>query len=176
MEYVPFVKKALKRLKDGLAVMQRQLTQEENMRNRHKEQNSLTETYENALALSYKTSEQIERDIQDYTIFFVNLREICVNNLALFRHSQLGDMVKNYIADGLIVAFRNYDSKTWAILEILTRLPSVQLLKSDVTEFLNSTDWILKGLEKRTNGFGCFPIATVYIDILHELFNLDKNM
>lgn len=61
--------------------MQRQLTQEENMRNRHKEQNSFTETYENALALSYKTSEQIERDIQDYTIFFVNLREICVNNL-----------------------------------------------------------------------------------------------
>lgn len=34
---------------------------------------------------------------------------------ALFRHSQLGDMVKNYIADGLIVAFRNYDSKTWAV-------------------------------------------------------------
>lgn len=34
---------------------------------------------------------------------------------ALFRHSQLGDMVKNYIADGLIVAFRNYDSRTWAV-------------------------------------------------------------
>jgi len=34
---------------------------------------------------------------------------------ALFRHSQLGDMVKNYIADGLIVAFKNYDSKTWAV-------------------------------------------------------------
>ncbi|KAL6425099.1 hypothetical protein ACFW04_009413 [Cataglyphis niger] len=81
MEYVPFIKKALKRLKDSLAVMQRQLTQEENMRNRHKEQNSLTETYENALALSHKTSEEIEQNIKDYTIFFVNLREICVNNL-----------------------------------------------------------------------------------------------
>lgn len=34
---------------------------------------------------------------------------------ALFRHSQLGDMVKNYIADGLIVAFRNYGSRTWAV-------------------------------------------------------------
>ncbi|XP_070171191.1 tRNA (32-2'-O)-methyltransferase regulator THADA isoform X2 [Polyergus mexicanus] len=81
MEYIPFVKKALKRLKDSLAVMQRQLIQEENMRNRHKEQNSLNETYENALALSYKTSEEIEQNITDYTIFFVNLREICVNNL-----------------------------------------------------------------------------------------------
>lgn len=62
------------------------------------------------------------------------------------------------------------------MLEILTRLPSVKLLKSDVTDFLNSTDWILKGLEKRTSGFGCFLIATVYIDILHKLYNLDKNM
>jgi hypothetical protein len=34
---------------------------------------------------------------------------------ALFRHSQLGDMVKNYIADGLMVAFRNYESGTWAV-------------------------------------------------------------
>lgn len=34
---------------------------------------------------------------------------------ALFRHSQLGDMVKNYIADGLMVAFRNYESRTWAV-------------------------------------------------------------
>lgn len=71
----------MKRLKDSLAVMQRQLIQEKNLRNRHKEQNNLAETYENALALSYKTSEQIERNIEDYTIFFVNLCEICVNNL-----------------------------------------------------------------------------------------------
>ncbi|EFN66762.1 Thyroid adenoma-associated protein [Camponotus floridanus] len=81
MEYVPFVKKALKRLKDSLTVLQRQLTQEENMRNRYKEQNNLIETYENALALSYKTSEEIKQNIMDYTIFFINLREICVDNL-----------------------------------------------------------------------------------------------
>lgn len=61
--------------------MQRQLTQEENMRNCYKEQNNLTETYENTLALSYKTSEEIKQNIMDYTIFFINLREICVNNL-----------------------------------------------------------------------------------------------
>jgi len=55
-------------------------------------------------------------------------------------------------------------------------LPSIQLLKSDVIDFLNTTDWILEGLEKGINGFGCFPIATVYIDILHKLYNLDENM
>lgn len=58
------------------------------------------------------------------------------------------------------------------------RLPSVriQLLKSDVTNFLRATDWILKGLEKEAIRFSCFPIASVYIDIIHELYNLDKNM
>ncbi|XP_029175786.1 thyroid adenoma-associated protein isoform X2 [Nylanderia fulva] len=81
MEYVPLVKKALKRLKDSLAVMQRHLTQEENMRNRLKEQNNLTDTYENTLALSYKMSEQIEQNIVGYTIFVVSLREVCVKNL-----------------------------------------------------------------------------------------------
>lgn len=61
--------------------MQRQLIQEENMRSRYKEQNNLIETYENALALSYKTSEEIKQNIMDYTIFFINLHEICVKNL-----------------------------------------------------------------------------------------------
>ncbi|XP_011644648.1 thyroid adenoma-associated protein homolog [Pogonomyrmex barbatus] len=81
MEYVPLIKKALKRLKDSLAVMQRQLAQEIKMRNHCKEQDITSEAYENALALSYQTSEQIERDVKDYITFFVNLREICVSNL-----------------------------------------------------------------------------------------------
>jgi len=57
-------------------------------------------------------------------------------------------------------------------------LPSVDIkqLKSDITNFLSTTDWILKDLEKKTDGLGCFPIATVYVDILHELYNLDKDM
>lgn len=38
---------------------------------------------------------------------------------ALFRHSQLGDVAKNYIADGLMVAFRNYESKTWAVSSVI---------------------------------------------------------
>jgi len=52
----------------------------------------------------------------------------------------------------------------------------MQLLKSDITNFLRATDWILKGLERRTNEFSCFPIASVYIDILNELYDFDKNM
>lgn len=61
--------------------MRRQLSQERKMRSRCKEQDIAFEMYENALALSYRTSEQIERDVQDYATFFVNLREICLGNL-----------------------------------------------------------------------------------------------
>lgn len=52
----------------------------------------------------------------------------------------------------------------------------MQRLKSDIANFLSATDWILKGLEKTADGFSCFPIATVYVDILQELYNLDKDM
>ncbi|XP_025991728.1 thyroid adenoma-associated protein isoform X2 [Solenopsis invicta] len=81
MEYVPLVKKALKRLKDSLAVMQRQLSQELKMRSHFTEQGIASEMYENTLTLSYQTSEQIEQDMKNYVMFFVNLRQICVSNL-----------------------------------------------------------------------------------------------
>lgn len=51
------------------------------MRSRYKEQDIASEMYENGLALSYRTSEQIERDVEDYVSFFVNLLKICVSNL-----------------------------------------------------------------------------------------------
>lgn len=34
---------------------------------------------------------------------------------ALFRHCQLGDLVKDYIAEGFIMAFKSYDGKSWAV-------------------------------------------------------------
>lgn len=58
--------------------MRRQLSQELKRRSRYKEQDIASE---NALTLSYQTSEQIEQDLQDYATFFVNLRGICVGNL-----------------------------------------------------------------------------------------------
>lgn len=74
-------RQALKRLKDSLAVMQRQLAQEEKMRNRFKEQNVDSEVCENVLTSSHKTSEQILQNMKDYATFFVDLREACVGNL-----------------------------------------------------------------------------------------------
>lgn len=42
---------------------------------------------------------------------------------ALFRHSQLSDMVKHYVADGLIVAFNHYDGRTWAVSHSILLFP-----------------------------------------------------
>ncbi|XP_011351393.2 thyroid adenoma-associated protein homolog isoform X2 [Ooceraea biroi] len=81
MEYVPYIKKALKRLKDSLAVMQRQLAQEEKMRSRFKEQDVTSEIYESVLASSYQMSKQIVRDMKEYAMFFIDLRQACVSNL-----------------------------------------------------------------------------------------------
>lgn len=53
--------------------------------------------------------EEIKLDVTEIKTHSMNILR------ALFRHSQLGDMVKDYIADGLIAAFKNYDSNTWAV-------------------------------------------------------------
>lgn len=51
------------------------------MRSHFTEQGIASEMYENTLTLSYQTSEQIEQDMKNYVMFFVNLRQICVSNL-----------------------------------------------------------------------------------------------
>lgn len=66
-------------MKDSLAVLQRQLTQEEKLRNYYKEHVISDDTH--ALTSFCQQSEQIKQNIKDYTTFYVNLRDICVNNL-----------------------------------------------------------------------------------------------
>lgn len=76
--------------------------------------------YKNTIFSKYEhsTKSTIENS-NNYKEINFDVTEIKTHSMnilrALFRHSQLGDMVKNYIANGLIVAFRNYDSKTWAV-------------------------------------------------------------
>lgn len=75
--------------------------------------------YKNTIFFKYEHSTKVIENSNNYKDINFDVTEIKTHSMnilrALFRHSQLGDMVKNYIADGLIVAFRNYDSKTWAV-------------------------------------------------------------
>ncbi|KAG7199267.1 hypothetical protein KM043_018130 [Ampulex compressa] len=48
---------------------------------------------------------------------------------AIFKHSQLGESVKNYIGDGLIAAFKSYDGKTWAERNAATLLFSALIIR-----------------------------------------------
>ena len=34
---------------------------------------------------------------------------------ALFKHSQLGDLVKDYVGNGFMVAIKNYDGESWMV-------------------------------------------------------------
>lgn len=34
---------------------------------------------------------------------------------AIFRHSQLAEVVNDYVADGLIAAFKSYNAVTWPV-------------------------------------------------------------
>lgn len=68
-------------MKDSFVAMKRQLAQETKMINRLKEQDIVSETIQNTLDLSYHKSMEIESNIKYYTLFVINLREICVKNL-----------------------------------------------------------------------------------------------
>lgn len=70
----------MKRLKDSFAVMRRQWTQRIKMKHHEKQDIVVTIHKQNNGEALILSSEQIEY-VKDYTIFFKNLREICVNNL-----------------------------------------------------------------------------------------------
>ncbi|XP_035729863.1 thyroid adenoma-associated protein-like isoform X2 [Vespa mandarinia] len=64
------------------------------------------------------------------------------------------------------------------ILEIVKRLKVIKqkLMSTDLCSFFEGTIWILKNLEIYSNGPVCFPLATAYLDTLHELLKADYKM
>ncbi|XP_076752598.1 thyroid adenoma-associated protein homolog [Xylocopa sonorina] len=78
IEFVPLIKKALKRMKDSLAVMRRQCVQEERMRNHYKKNCSPSEMKQEILDESYRISCNLESDINMYRDTFQSLRNLCI--------------------------------------------------------------------------------------------------
>ncbi|XP_024228458.1 thyroid adenoma-associated protein homolog [Bombus impatiens] len=78
IEFVPLIKKTLKRMKDSLAVMRRQYVQEEKMRNHYKKNRSSLEIKQEVMDESYKTSCNLESDINMYSCKFESLRQMCI--------------------------------------------------------------------------------------------------
>ncbi|CAL7943054.1 unnamed protein product [Xylocopa violacea] len=78
IEFVPLIKKALKRMKDSLAVMRRQCMQEEKMRNHYKKNCSPLEIKQEVLDESLRVSCNLESDIKMYRSAFQSLRNLCI--------------------------------------------------------------------------------------------------
>lgn len=81
LEFVPVIKKALKRMKDSLTVMRRQCIQEEKMRNHYQKNCNLLEAKQEVLEQSYQISCELERDINVYCNTFQSLRNMCICSL-----------------------------------------------------------------------------------------------
>ncbi|XP_043666118.1 thyroid adenoma-associated protein [Vespula pensylvanica] len=64
------------------------------------------------------------------------------------------------------------------ILEIVKRLRVIKqkLTSTDLCSFFEGTIWILRNLEIDSNGPVCFPLATAYLDMIHELLKADYKM
>ncbi|XP_017767432.1 PREDICTED: thyroid adenoma-associated protein homolog [Eufriesea mexicana] len=78
IEFVPLIKKALRRMKDSLAVMRRQCIQEEKMRKHYKQNCSSSEIEQEILNESYRISTNLESDINVYYNVFQSLRTMCI--------------------------------------------------------------------------------------------------
>ncbi|CAK9832227.1 Thyroid adenoma-associated protein homolog [Anthophora retusa] len=78
IEFVPLIKKALKRMKESLAVMRRQCMQEEKMRNHYKETCSPSEMKQEILDESYKISSILQNDIDMYCNVFESMHNMCI--------------------------------------------------------------------------------------------------
>ncbi|XP_076281120.1 thyroid adenoma-associated protein homolog [Lasioglossum baleicum] len=78
LEFVPLIKKALRRMKDSLAVMKRQCSQEEKMRNHYEKSCSPQEMKQEVLDASYALSNKLGEDIEMYSNVFESLRDMCI--------------------------------------------------------------------------------------------------
>lgn len=90
--------------------------QARNLRENIKElmyRNTAFSEYENTVELLEGND---DHDIGEGAVRVTEIKIHALNILrALFRHSQIAEVVSDYVEDGLIVAFKSYDASTWAV-------------------------------------------------------------
>lgn len=81
--------------------------------------NTVFTQYENCFAtLKHNSDCPVNGNIAQIT----EIKTHALNILrAIFRHSQLAEVVNNYVEDGLIAAFKSYDASTWTVNCLLKR-------------------------------------------------------
>ncbi|XP_043284678.1 thyroid adenoma-associated protein homolog [Venturia canescens] len=82
-EYVPLIKKALKRLKESLAVLRRCIVKEIKMRENESQVDTKHELYESLREEAAASARLAEAHVEDYREFLKSYRHICINGLLL---------------------------------------------------------------------------------------------
>ncbi|KAK0096584.1 hypothetical protein PV326_005045 [Microctonus aethiopoides] len=93
---------------------------------------------------------------------------------ALFKHAQLGDFARAYAADGLIVAIKNYNEKTWAERNAATLLFSALITR--IFGVQRSKDYVNLSLHNKMTGrifFEKYPKLLPFMLDELKLFNND---
>ncbi|XP_033219101.1 uncharacterized protein LOC117174281 isoform X3 [Belonocnema kinseyi] len=106
-----------------------------------------------------------------------NLTEIKTHTLnilrALFKHSLLGDIVKEYISDGFKVAMRSYDGKSWAERNAATLLLGTLITRT--FGVLRTKDHINLTVHNKMTGKAFFETHTGLLSLmLDKLYNFIK--
>ncbi|XP_066602725.1 tRNA (32-2'-O)-methyltransferase regulator THADA isoform X2 [Prorops nasuta] len=119
---------------------------------------------------------EIDDDINEVNLNIIEIKVHALNILrALYRHSQLGDFVKPYIADGLIAAFRNYDGETWAERNAATLLFSALIIR--IFGVQRTKDHVNLTVDNKMTGrifFEKYPILLSYmLDELQTFISID---
>ncbi|XP_014206735.1 thyroid adenoma-associated protein homolog [Copidosoma floridanum] len=113
------------------------------------------------------TDEYLEKTTKECTQLneITEIKSHALNILrALFRHCLLGDLVKDYIADGFIVAFKSYDGKTWAERNAATLLFSSLMVR--VFGVQRTKDHVNLSVFNQMSGktfFGRYPALSEFI-------------
>ncbi|XP_047346981.1 thyroid adenoma-associated protein homolog isoform X3 [Vespa velutina] len=154
-EYVPFVKKALKRIKDSLNVMKRTLLQQSKSR-----VNDSPVKIDN-----YEASYKVIHEIEVYNAFFLNLRDLCVNNLypdATYSRRKNSLQILCIMLEFLDYEFRDitWNSKQAEKIFMCLLLDTYEANKEMAFKILKSINPIILGLDAENRLCEMINVAT----------------
>lgn len=155
-EYVPFIKKALKRMKDSLNVMKRMYLQQ---------QSKVKLSDPHLKADSYEATHKIAHEIEVYNAFFVNLRDLCVNNLysdATYSRRKNSLQILCIMLDFLDHEFRDiiWNSKQAEKIFMCLLLDTYETNKEMAFKILKSMNPVILGLDAENRVCEMINVAT----------------
>ncbi|XP_031835838.1 thyroid adenoma-associated protein homolog [Nomia melanderi] len=174
IEYVPLIKKALKRMKDSLAVMRRQCSHEEKMRSHYEKNCDLSEMKQQVLDTSNAISAKLKEDIAMYCSAFKSLRETCICGPdATYCRRRSSLQILLLMRDLLDNEFQHISwtaEQTKALFDLMI-LDTYEVNKEMAFNLIKSVDPILLQLDNESN---VLDLVTVAIELGNSIRPIDS--